>query len=209
MQALVNLPTAKTELAGTWTIAAGKTTDGKSYSGTVQIHPMGQIYIMSWLTTIGDYSGLAFFEEGHLFAGCGLNDSYGVTLYKINPDGILDGKWTVPSYKGACALENAVNPIPHQFEGSYHIGGANPNTGIHPGTLNIRQSGNAYQLTWFIGSEAQYQGIGLRAGDWLVACWGLGSLCSLAYEIQGNRAQGRWAHSERLTLGEEILEKIC
>jgi hypothetical protein len=209
MQALVNLPTTKTGPAGTWTIAAGTTTDGKTYSGTVQIHPMGQIYIMSWLTTIGDYSGLAFFEEGHLFAGCSFDDSYGVTLYKINPDGILNGKWTVPSYKGAFALENAVNRIPHQIEGVYDIGGTAPSNGIHKGTLNIRQSGNTYQLTWSMGSEAQYQGIGLRAGDWLVACWGGNNLFSLAYEIQGNRAQGRWARSDQSTLGEEILEKIC
>lgn len=206
MLAQAKPPQVKTSPAGTWTIASAKSTSGSPYSGTVQIHPMGKIYTISWLTTIGDYCGLAFVEDGYIFAGCAFDNNYGVTLYKINPDGTLDGKWISPPNQDAIDTETAVNGTPGQLEGTYKISGTNL-SGQYQGELKIIQLGETYQVTWSIGNE--YQGVGLRANDSLIVCWGAGSLFALAYEIQGYKAQGRWARFGKSTLGEEILERIC
>lgn len=207
MQALTNLPKTNINPEGTWTIAGAKTLNGTPYSGTVQIQPMGKIYTMSWLTTLGDYSGMAFLEDNYLFAGCGFDESYGVTLYKINPDGTLDGKWTVPLNKGAVDWEKAINDTPGELEGSYQINGFSAKIGSYEGTLNIRQLGDTYEVSWSVGVE--YKGIGLRVNDWLIVCWGAGDLFSFVYEIKGKKAQGRWAVIEQTEIAEEVLEKIC
>ena len=201
------MPEVKTGPAGTWTIAAAQATNGQPYSGTVQIHPMGQIYTVSWLTTIGDYSGLAFFENGHLFAGSGSGDTYGITVYKIGNDGTLDGKWTTPPNQGVIDSERAVNGIPGQLEGSYQIGGTSLKSGNYQGELNIRQSNDIYRLFWSVGT--QYQGIGLRVDDWLVTTWGIGNVYILYYEIEARQANGRWAASSQSVIGKEKLERIC
>jgi hypothetical protein len=207
MLAQANISQVKTSPTGTWTIASAKSTTGTPYSGTVQIHPMGKIYTMSWLTTIGDYCGLAFVEDGYIFAGCAFDDNYGVTLYKINPDGTLDGKWISPSNQGVIDSETAVNGTPGQLEGTYKINGTSIKSGNYQGDLKIIQLDETYQVTWSTGIE--YQGVGLRTQDWLIVCWGGGNLFTLAYEIQGYKARGRWARFGKSSLGEEILEKIC
>lgn len=208
MHALANIPKMKIGPEGTWTIATGKTIDERPYSGTVQIYPMGKIYTVAWLTTLGDYSGLAFFEDGYLFAGGSMEQSYGIALYKINQDGTLDGKWMTSSSRGSVDWERAVNGTPGKLEGSYNISGfSRTSGGNYQGKLDIRQLGETYQVTWLTGTE--YQGIGLRMGDWLLACWGEGDVFSHAYKIQGNRAQGRWGHAEQSATGEEVLDRIC
>ncbi len=207
MLAPANLPQVKTSPAGTWTIASAKTIGGTPYSGTVQIDPMGNIYTVSWLTTIGDYTGLAFFEDGYLFAGCGFNESYGVTLYKINPDGTLDGKWVSPFNKGVVDFEKAIDGTPGQLEGTYKISGSSLKIGNYQGDLEIRKLNEIYHVSWSVGVE--YGGVGLRTNDWLVVAWGSGKPFCLTYEIQGYKARGRWAVPHKLAVGEETLERIC
>lgn len=207
MNTPANTPKAKTTPEGTWTIATAKTLNGATYSGTVQIQPMGQIYTVSWLTSLGDFAGLAFFQDGYLFAGCGFDESYGVTLYQINNDGTLDGKWTTPANKGAIDWEKAINETPNGVEGFYKIRGNSSKIGSYEGNLNLSQSNGSYQLAWFVGTE--YRGVGLRAEDWLITSWGEGDVFCLCYEIQGSKAKGRWSVSNQVGIGEEILEKIC
>lgn len=193
--------------AGTWTILTAKTTEEAPYSGTVQIHPMGKIYTVSWLTTLGDYSGLAFFEDGHLFVGCSLTDAYGITVYTINNDGTLDGKWTTPSSRGVVDAERAVGVTPGELEGTYQISGNITMIGKYEGTLDIRRLDDCYELFWSVG--AQYKGAGFRVGDKLVVAWGEENVYCLDYEIDGNEAQGRWVNVGKPGLGMETLQKIC
>ncbi|HEY9854059.1 MAG TPA: hypothetical protein V6D28_31620 [Leptolyngbyaceae cyanobacterium] len=208
MKTLVSMPLTKSP-AGTWTIATAKTADEKPYFGTVQIHPMGQIYTVSWLTTLGDYTGLAFYEDGYIFAGCAFHNSYGVTLYTINDDGTLDGKWTSPSYKGAIGTEKLVGGIPGQLEGTYHATSSSPppNSANYEGTLNIQQLNDIYQVSWSVGID--YQGTGLRVGNKLVVAWGEGNVFCMNYQIENNAALGRWAYLGNSALAMENLHKIC
>lgn len=193
--------------AGTWTILTAKTTEEAPYSGTVQIHPMGKIYTVSWLTTLGDYSGLAFFEDGHLFVGCSLTDAYGITVYTINNDGTLDGQWTTPSSRGAVSIERAVGGTPGELEGSYQITDTIVGVGNYEGTLDIRGLNDFYEVFWSLGVE--YKGAGFRVGDKLFVTWGAENVRCLAYEIDDTKAQGRWVNVGESALGMETLQKIC
>ena len=200
-------------LAGTWTITAARTSSQTPYSGTVQIHPMGKIYSISWLTTLGDYSGLGFFEDGYLLAGTSNNENYGLTIYTINGDGTLDGRWTTPASKGTIYTEKAVGGTAAQVEGIYQIAGTmtkiagTMTNGNYEGTLDIRQLNDTYQVFWSTGIN--YQGVGLVLCNKLVITWGELPIYCLGYKIQDDKAFGRWAYPDLPDLGEENLLKIC
>ncbi|HEY9613273.1 tetratricopeptide repeat protein, partial [Allocoleopsis sp.] len=191
----------------TWTITEGKTLDGKNYTGTVAIQPIGQIYELSWQTSAGKQSGMAFFEDGHFFVGWGTDEAagYGVVLYKIGKDGTLEGKWTSSQQGGEIGTEIATGGKPNQIEGDYQVSGTNPNeTGRYKGTLNIRKTGDTYQVTWSVGSS--YRGVGIRSGDWLVVSWGQSDQLGVAdYAISGEKASGRLARFNQSSLGVENL----
>lgn len=194
--------------AGTWTILTAKTLEEATYTGTVQIHPNGKVYIVSWLTTAGDYSGLAFFEDGHLFAACNPEETYGVSLYTINGDGTLDGKWTTPSSKGAVDTEKAIGGTPDRLEGTYQVvGNITANNSKYEGSLDIRQENDVYKIIWSVGID--YRGVGLRVDNKLVVGWGDGTVFCLDYEIKDGRAQGRWVNTNKPGFGVEIWQKIC
>ncbi|MFB2838578.1 hypothetical protein [Floridanema evergladense] len=197
----------KTSPVGTWTITAAKTTDETPYFGTVQIHQMGEIYSMSWLTTLGDYPGIAFFENGNLYAACSADAAYGVSLYQINSDGTLDGKWATGYCTGIVETEKAVGGTPNQVAGTYNVQGTFKNTSIYEGVLQVTSLGEIYQVSWLVGHE--YKGVGLQVNDQLIVAWGEGTVFGLHYQIEGDRATGNWAMRESTTLGTESLYRIC
>lgn len=197
----------KTSPAGTWTITAAETIDRTPYSGTVQIQQMGQLYSMSWLTSLGDYPGMAFFENGNLYAACSAHPAYGISLYHINSDGTLDGKWAAAYNPGFVDTEKAVGGTPNQVAGTYNVQGTFNKTGSYEGVLQVTPLGEIYQISWLVGNE--YKGVGLPVNDKLIVAWGEGSVFSLHYQIQGDRAIGSWAMREHSTLATETLYRIC
>jgi hypothetical protein len=205
MNNTINLP--QTSPVGTWTITEAKTIDQSAYSGTVQIHQMRQMYSMSWLTTLGDYPGIAFFENGHLYASCSSNEAYGISLYHINSDGTLDGKWAAANKTGIIDTEKAVGGIPNQVAGTYNVQGTLGKTSNYEGVLQVTPLGEFYQISWLVGVE--YKGVGLQVNDQLVVAWGEGEVFGLHYHIQGDRATGNWAMREYTTMGTETLYRIC
>lgn len=205
MNTTTNLP--KTSPVGTWTITEAKTIDQTPYSGTVQIHQMGQIYSMSWLTTLGDYPGIAFFENGNLYASCSSNPAYGISLYHINYDGTLDGKWAAANNTGIIDTEKAVGGTPNQVAGTYNVQGTMGKTGNYEGVLQVTPVGEIYHISWVVGGE--YKGVGLQVKDQLIVAWGESEVFGLHYEIQGDKATGNWAMREHSTLGTETLYRIC
>ena len=205
MNTTTNFP--KTSPVGTWTITEGKTIDETPYSGTVQIHQMGQLYSMSWLTTLGDYPGIAFFEDGNLYASCSAHEAYGISLYHINSDGTLDGKWAVANNTGIVETEKAVGGTPHQVAGTYNVEGTMGKNGSYQGVLQITSLGEVYQISWLVGTE--YKGVALQVNDKLIVAWGEGRIFSLHYQIQGDKAFGNWAMREHSTMATETLYRIC
>lgn len=198
---------SKNTPVGTWTITEAKTIDLTPYSGTVQIHKMGELYSMSWLTTLGDYPGIAFFENGNLYASCSSNEAYGISLYQINSDGTLDGKWAAANSTGIIDTEKAVGGTPNQVAGSYNVQGTMGKSGRYKGALQVTPFGEVYQISWLVGAE--YKGVGLQVNDRLIVAWGEGNVFGLCYQMQGDRANGNWGVRDHSTIGTESLYRIC
>lgn len=196
-----------TQIDGTWSIGEAKTADGKNYTGTVVIQSVGRIYSVLWQTSTGNRSGVAFFEDGRLFVGWGTDEESGsaIVIYKIGKDGTLDGKWTTASDAGEIGTDKATGGTPGQVEGDYQVVGTNPGSGgRYRGILNIRKTGDTFQLTWAVGTS--WRGVGLRSGDWLiVGCGQTGRFGVTDYAINGNGATGRWALLNQSNVGVENL----
>lgn len=196
-----------TQIDGTWSIGEAKTADGENYTGTVVIQSVGRIYSVLWQTSTGNRSGVAFFEDGRLFVGWGTDEESGsgILIYQIGKDGTLDGKWTEASAAGEIGTEKATGGTPGQVEGDYQVVGTNPGSGRrYRGILNIRKTGDTYQLTWAAGTS--FRGVGLRSGDWLIVGWGqTGRFGVTDYAINGNGATGRWALLNQSNVGVENL----
>ncbi|UZQ53875.1 hypothetical protein OOK60_15470 [Trichothermofontia sichuanensis B231] len=195
-------------LSSTWLIKSAQTLRGQTYTGTVHLHQMGQIYQISWLTSLGDFAGLGFLEDNHLLAGWCPDQDYGLMLYRISPEGILEGRWTTPMSYAQTHLERATGGTAGQLVGTYAVRGEVRDT-HYAGTLTIAETmPDIYHLRW--QAERGYEGIGLRVRDWLLASWGYTYPPSVMdYTIEGDRAYGRWVRFQESEIGLETWERIC
>lgn len=208
-------------IEGSWTITEAKTPNEDEYSGTLDIAAAGEVenlYELSWETSTGSYSGLGFLEDDRLLVGYGLTQQiYGVALYRINGDGTLDGKWTFSRSNGEVGTEKAEKTTgdnSNRVEGEYRVGGNDPGStdpedpdSSYNGSLTIRKVRDTYQVSWKVDNQI-YLGVGLRRGDWLVVGWGPGDgFAVMDYEIDNNKANGRWAISGDADLGVEKLTR--
>jgi hypothetical protein len=194
--------------AGTWNITDAKTLDGKPYTGTVRITKSGPAYKLQWNTTAGKYLGIGLAEGNALCTGWG-GKNFGVVLYKINADGTLDGWWTVPGVTEAEGLEKLTGGAPGVLEGEYDLRGTNPgNKGGYKGKLNIRKTGETYQLDWTIPGTPAYRGVGIRVGDYLHVGWGGKEVYAvISYTFDGNKAEGLWTVGGSQRIAVENLAK--
>jgi hypothetical protein len=202
-------PAAIADITGTWNIGEARGVDGADYTGTVNIQPFGDVYRLTWDSSIGSYKGVGFLVDDHLFVGSGTEpETYGVVVYQINPNGTLNGQWTLPSREGQLGTEVATRSAEGGLAGTYQIQGINPgNEGGYDGTLEIQETGDTYQLTWQVASNT-YTGVGLRSGDWLAVSWGEpGSFGIVDYTIDGDAMDGRWAVLDKAQLGVEDLAR--
>src|SRR5687767_11029434 len=87
--------TSSADLTGTYDITGTNENGGGAYKGTLVVTNRGDVYQFSWDTAGKKYDGVGVqtansvasaFAEGNSGEGCG------VVLYKMAPDGTLDGK---------------------------------------------------------------------------------------------------------------------
>lgn len=197
------------DITGVWQITDARAIDGSTYTGNVDIQPLGEVYRLTWDSSIGTYKGIGFQIEDQFFVGSGTDsEDYGVAVYQIKPDGTLEGQWTLPSSEGQLGTEIATQGTTDTLAGTYQIQGVNPgNEGSYEGTLEIQQTGDTYQLSWSVGSDT-YTGVGLRSEDWLAVSWGEpGSFGVMAFAIADNTMNGRWAVPSETELGVENLAR--
>lgn len=194
---------------GTWTIADAQTLRGNPYTGTVNVHRNGDVYQVFWLTNSNNYSGLGFCQDNCLFVGWSFDLSFRVVLYRIKPDGSLEGQWTSPQFLGETGTESASGTQTGEIEGIYRISGSYPTPQPdYTNTIAIGQVGEIYQLS--SSGTPQLQGIGLRSGDWLITNWGYGrNFGVMAYKLDRDSATGRWTRPGTDKVGTETLAKIC
>jgi len=194
---------------GTWKISDAATLSGKSYSGTVRIAGIGAVYELKWDTTAGKYRGLGLADGEKLCTGWG-GKVFGVVLYKINSDGTLTGRWTIPGANEAEGTEAASGGAPGKLEGEYDVKGTNPGAkGGYEGKLQIRKTGDTYQLKWTLPGNRPYYGVGLRVGDSLHVGWGIGSetYAVISYDFKNGSAEGVWTVGESSKTAKENLTK--
>jgi len=200
---------AEDSFSGTWKITDAQTLTGEPYTGTVRIASIGKVYELQWNTTAGKYRGLGLADGNKLCTGWG-GKSFGVVLYKINGDGALSGRWTIPGANEAEGTEEARGGTPNELEGEYTIKGTNPGgkTG-YDGKLRIRKTGATYQLRWTLPDGQSYSGVGLRVGDSLHVGCGTGkdTYAVISYTFDGASAEGLWTVGGSEKTAKESLGK--
>lgn len=94
-------PLAAQTLAGTYRVS-GTNFDGSPYGGTAQVVITSDTSCaISWVNGSTTSSGICM-RSGNVFAaGYQLGDRVGMVIYRIQPDGSLDGLWTISGMDGA------------------------------------------------------------------------------------------------------------
>jgi hypothetical protein len=200
---------AEDAFSGTWKITDAHTLGGKPYTGTVRIASIGAVYELKWNTSAGNYLGLGLADGNKLCTGWG-GKNFGVVLYKINGDGTLTGRWTIPGANEAEGTEEATGGKAGEVEGEYSITGKNPGgKGGYAGKLLIKKTGDTYQLRWTIPGSQPYLGVGLRVGDSLHVGWSTTkeSYAVISYSFDGSTAEGLWTVGGSEKTAKEALAK--
>jgi hypothetical protein len=79
---------------------AGKNFDGSTYTGTVQITPSGSTCQIVWRTGNSQSEGLCMPSGKTLAAFYRLGLEYGLVIYELQPDGSLQGRWSIAGKQG-------------------------------------------------------------------------------------------------------------
>lgn len=198
----------ETDPAGIWDISKAETLSGETYTGTVKIEKVQDVYKLTWTTSAGNYTGLGFWAQNQLLVGWGLEGTFGVALFGMEKIGQLTSIWTTSELNGALGKEIATSTTTQSILGNYDIDGTNPNKqGTYEGHLIIRKFQGIYKLTWKVGDN-QYAGVGLGGDDWIVAGWGEDKRYGVGiYQLENGRLVGKWAIPDQYATGTEVLSK--
>lgn len=193
---------------GTWRITSARNFDGARYTGTVAIERLrGEVYRVTWRTSLGSYSGLGFYRDKHLLVGWGMSRGYGVVLYERDGTSFR-GVWTQPGKQiGTEAFAGT------ELEGEHTISGENPGTRKpYRGALVLDRLGPTWQAHWRSGSdgESYQQGVGLELGHRVVFGFGVPGTVFGAVDYDFSdpaRVRGRWAAGAGGKVGREDLAR--
>jgi hypothetical protein len=96
------LPAAAADFKeGNYTVK-GTNLDGSPYEGTAVVKLLSTTTCeIDWTTGSTTSVGLCMLMDGVVAAAYRQGDAVGVTMYKINDDGSLDGAWTVAGKDGS------------------------------------------------------------------------------------------------------------
>lgn len=89
------------DLGGTYR-ANGTNFDGSPYSGTANIQITSDTTCaITWTTGSTSSNGFCMRNQDAFAAGYVMGDSIGLVIYKMMPDGSLNGIWTIAGKNGA------------------------------------------------------------------------------------------------------------
>ncbi len=184
----------------------GADPNGNSYTGTLILIPVEQIYKAAWQTSIGDYAGYGLHEDNIFATTFGSTELCSVVIYQVQPDAALYGRLTVPSRtdtgsEHAFPLTQTVGAVP---SGTYTVSVPGVSENVYNGTLTITPTDGSYQLHWET-NQVNFSGTGLLVGDKLAAVYGLPDQCGLVvYQIQANGSlDGTWIVQGQTLVGAE------
>lgn len=98
---LIPLPLAVSaqSVGGSYTVA-GTGPDGVAYTGAADITIEGDDCKLTMAFGNGEVSGICLQGDGLLAASYMAGDALTLVLYQVQPDGVLNGKWSLSSMAG-------------------------------------------------------------------------------------------------------------
>jgi hypothetical protein len=191
-QALAAVP----EVAGIYRVS-GTNPNGRAYRGMVALSREQDKVAVTWWIGEQVLHGTGRRAGKTLVVNWGDADP---VIYETGVGGVLDGSWadstaTETLVPVAISASEPRTPRP----GKYKAEGRNPDGTAYSGTLTLTKRGEAYHLSWAIGSTS-YQGRGSLRNNLLIVDWG--SSTPVIYALTGDgRLSGLWDAGR----GEEIL----
>jgi hypothetical protein len=99
--AVCALPAAAQEIGGKYTVQ-GSNLNGSTYSGEAVITLTSETTCqIVWKTGATEANGICMRNDNSFAAGYVLEDAVGLVIYKVLPDGTLNGLWTVAGEGGS------------------------------------------------------------------------------------------------------------
>ncbi len=202
-----NKPTER-EISGVFSINGSGENGIDPYNGVLTVTNQEDAYNFRWTTTQGSHNGVGV-QLGNSaavsYANPGSGTGCGVVLYKIAPDGSLDGRianWG--EYK--FGTEKAVRIEGTGFVGKYIVTGTANDGKPYTGSLKITKDGSGYDFEWQTGKATV--GFGIWKGSVAAASFG-GHQCSFAlYDIRSNgNMEGNWGGQKSVTFGSETAKR--
>jgi hypothetical protein len=94
------VPASAQSIGGTYR-AEGTNFDGSTYSGTAEIVlTSATTCVIRWVTGGSTSQGICMRNDDAFAAGYVLGDVTGLVVYKVNPDGSMQGLWTIAGQDG-------------------------------------------------------------------------------------------------------------
>jgi hypothetical protein len=213
---LRDLPAVSQTPDGLWQITSAAAFDGQPYTGHVRIRRGNNgLFHLAWLGSQGQtvQSGIGYFENGHLFAAWGVDQSFGINFYKIRADRTLLARWTHIALADRMGAEWSSPGAQGRLEGEYGVRGTSLTAPVseYTGSLAIARHGDVYDFDWRNDDGKTYRGIGIRHEDNVVVGWtidGGQAYGVVDYLIEGNTARGRWTMNGQRALSHENLVRI-
>jgi hypothetical protein len=98
--ACLSWPACAQSIGGKYTVE-GKNLDGSSYSGTAEIVLTSETTCaINWQTGSSEAVGICMRNDESFAAAYVMDDVTGLIIYKVMPDGTLNGLWTISGSEG-------------------------------------------------------------------------------------------------------------
>lgn len=193
------------DITGTYSVI-GKNPSGKDYKGDLAVKKQDAVYQFTWSAGGSSYDGVGI-QGGNLVAagfttgadgkGCG------AAIYKIGNTS-MEGRFASWGFNST-ATQTATLVSNTKTSGKFTLEGTDTDGTPYTGTLDIKQNGRVFQLTY--GGKVVFHGTGIRQGDYLAV--GVGkSTCGFAvYEIKNGNLEGIWGGIGTNKVGAEIATR--
>jgi hypothetical protein len=199
---------APRDLAGRYA-ATGKNSDGGgNYEADLLVTKRDEVWQFSWDSKGKAYEGVGVQVDDRVavsYTGGASGKGCGVTLYKINSDGSLDG---TAGYWGndKKETETATRTSGSDLEGEYDIEGKNPKGETYTAKLKVTKAGDGYRFAW--SGTNPFEGFGVKQGDYVSVGFGGDNCDFVAYEVKSDGAlEGKWGGSGSTEFGTENAKK--
>jgi len=201
-------PSTPSEIAGKYAATGKNANGGGNYEADLTVTKRDSVYQFSWDSKGNKYDGVGVLTDNKVAVSytSGTNgEGCGVVLYKINPDGSLDG---TAGYWGNNdkETERATRTSGSDLEGEYDVKGTNPDGKDYTAKLSVKKEGEGFRFAWSGGSSLK--GFGIKTGDTVSVGFGGANCAFVAYEVKSDGTlEGKWGGAGSSEFGTETAKK--